>query len=88
MTDNKQNEAVSTTKLLQPIFTKVGMKFTKDVVMSKLGRMFTFRELSWLTRQQLITNDELAFYMRMKSNTEFNELQVEKLELIHLRLTK
>lgn len=88
MTDNKQNEAVSTVKLLQPIFTKVGTNFTKDVVMSRLGRMFTFRELSWLTRQQLITNDELAFYMRMKGNTIFNELQVERLELIHSKLTK
>lgn len=88
MTDNKQNEAVSTIKLLQPIFTKAGTKFTKDVVMSRLGRMFTFRELSWLTCQQLITNDELAFYMRMKGNTIFNELQVERLELIHSKLTK
>lgn len=88
MTDNKQNEAVSTIKLLQPIVTKAGTKFTKDGVMSRLGRMFTFRELSWLTRQQLITNDELAFYMRMKGNTIFNELQVERLELIHSKLTK
>lgn len=88
MNDNKQNREEAAVKLLQPMFTKAGVKVSKDVVTAKLGRMFTYRELTWLTRQQLLTNEELAFYMRMKGSTEFNSLQVDKLEAIHAKLIK